>query len=104
MSIKDTRRRKLAELEREVGGQSELISKTGLAQAYLSNLKTGHASFGEKAARKLEKLAGKPYLWLDDVSIKSVDLGEIDRQINVLLESVPEPLRSEYLQRLSDKK
>ena len=104
MDIKQTRRRRFAELEREVGGQSELIRITGLAQAYVSNLKTGHTSFGEKAARKIEKLAGKPYLWLDAVSVRSVDLSEIERQIDVLLESVPEPARAEFRRRLSDKK
>jgi hypothetical protein len=103
MEIQDIRRRRLAMLESELGGQSELINKTGLAQSYLSNLKHGRNKFGEKAARKIEKLSGKPYLWLDDVDIATVDASEIAKQIRLILDSVPEPLRDVVLQQIAKK-
>lgn len=104
MDIQDTRRRRLELLESEVGGQKALIEITGLAQAYLSNLKHNRSKFGEKTARKIEKLAGKPYLWLDDVDVTTAHAAEVESQIRLILDSVPDNLRQEVVQRLKDKK
>lgn len=101
--IQDVRRRRLAQLQSELGGQTELIQATGLAQSYISGLIRGRNPFGEKAARKIEKLTGRPYLWLDDVDVASVRTEEIIRDIRTLLENVPPEMRDQVLRGLKEK-
>lgn len=102
-SIQCVRRRRLAQLQSELGSQTELIHVTGLAQSYVSGLIRGRNPFGEKAARKIEKLTGKPYLWLDDVDVASVRTEEIIRDIRSLLENVPPEMRDQVLRGVKDK-
>jgi transcriptional regulator with XRE-family HTH domain len=46
------------------GKQTNIAEHTGLEQNYFSKLLRG-GSFGEKTARKIEKLCGKPEGWLE---------------------------------------
>jgi hypothetical protein len=99
--VAEIRKQKLAQLEREYEGQSGLVKATGYAQAYLSNLKRPGFPFGEKTARKIEKKLGLPYMWMDGIETKDLKVDEIQRQIDAILDSVPEHLRAQVLRGLS---
>lgn len=70
MLIQETRRRRLRQLlDSEFDGKQQLIADhIGVEQNYISGLlgqgKT-KKPFGEKTARKIERLCGKPAGWLD---------------------------------------
>lgn len=69
MSEEETRRRRLQLLLRDFGSQKDLAIACGyVSDNYISQLLTPGKSFGPKAARKIERGAGKPKYWLDDES------------------------------------
>lgn len=63
-----TRRRRLKELidKDYEGAQARFVDKIGANQGEVSGL-LRNKHFGEKKARKLEELAGLPFMWLDRV-------------------------------------
>ena len=65
MTIKEIRIRQLQKLLTEYKNQQDLADKVGVEQNYVSQLLSGKKPFGEKAARKIERGAGKPEKWLD---------------------------------------
>lgn len=67
MDIKDLRLANLrAILETEFGGNAaELSRQLGRSASQINDLFGGRKSFGEKFARTIEPLLGKPALWLD---------------------------------------
>jgi hypothetical protein len=66
MSLSDTRRRRLRLLIGQAGSQKALSEMCGFqSDNYISQLLKPGKSFGEKAARRIEKGARKPEKWLD---------------------------------------
>jgi hypothetical protein len=66
MSVEDVRRERLRALIKEFGSQRALSDICGyVSDNYISQLLKPGKSFADKAARKIEKAAGKPKDWLD---------------------------------------
>lgn len=58
-------------------------------KSYLSQLMSGTASFGEKAARRLERDYGMPQDWLDTEPGTPPDITEIAKQMKVMERAAP---------------
>ncbi|MAS09944.1 S24 family peptidase [Salinisphaera sp.] len=63
--IEDTRRENLKALVEELGGRSVLADLMGCRPNYISQLAHGHASFGPRAARRIEDAAELSKGWID---------------------------------------
>jgi hypothetical protein len=69
MSLADIRKRRLRLLILEFGSQKVLSETCGFeSDNYLSQLLSPKKPFGEKVARKIERAARKPEMWLDEDS------------------------------------
>ena len=62
--IQEIRLRNLKVLLSEFGSQRAMADAIEVNKSYLSQMFSGYP-IGEKTARKIEKAAGKPSLWLD---------------------------------------
>jgi hypothetical protein len=68
--IKATRRRKLIEFIDSRESQVEASAELGYEPGYISQLKmNGHRGIGEGVARFMERNAGLPMFWFDDIVI-----------------------------------
>jgi phage repressor protein C with HTH and peptisase S24 domain len=90
-SIKEIRRENLKFLVEQAGSRSEFVNnekaeKLNLTYGYVGSLINGHSSFGDSAARKIEKLTGKPENWLDvpHPELWGGDVDEIDAYDNYI--------------------
>jgi plasmid maintenance system antidote protein VapI len=65
MDIHSTRRERLRSLADEEGGQAALAEAIGRQRDYVNRILNGRINLGEKLAREIERLTGKPLFWLD---------------------------------------
>lgn len=61
----------LRNLVREHGSQAQFARRYGLDASYISQILSGHRSFGEKSARNMEDKIGLPAGTLDGVLLQS---------------------------------
>lgn len=77
MDIEGIRRKNLGQLIKEkYKSQIDFVRETGVNQGETSGLLNGKRVFGERKARKLEKLAGLPAGWLDQNHSQTDDSGD----------------------------
>ncbi|MDA9090776.1 helix-turn-helix domain-containing protein [Porticoccaceae bacterium] len=98
----------LRELIAEFGSQAKLADAVGCTASVISQLVTGHRDVGEKLARKIEKGASKPPLWLDSLQHSGVAeplaLYQGSVSLKELWESTSEEERAEFLRDLASKR
>ena len=81
IEIQEIRRKNLKSLAAEFKAQGQSMPNvTEINKSYLSQMLNGYP-IGEKTARKIEKAAGKPELWLDQEDTLSAEHRELIRRI-----------------------
>jgi transcriptional regulator with XRE-family HTH domain len=65
MDTFDIRRENLRRLIEKLGGAVQLAEEIGKSPSFVSHLKTGHRSIGEKVARQIEQKLNQPLYSLD---------------------------------------
>jgi transcriptional regulator with XRE-family HTH domain len=92
MDIKEKRRQNLLLLIKENSSQKNLakrLEKANIDESYLSQMKTGSRSIGEKTARNIELCLNLPNLWMDgDLDHKTV--AAIDEELDQLIDQAYE--------------
>ena len=93
MEIQSIRRRSLAVLVEDAGGQDALADKLGVSGSYVSQLVSAGRPITEKTARKYEALLSKPPGWMDvDHSAlrSSFAPSQVSELVNLLLALPPD--------------